>query len=54
MKLLALLLLTSCTVDVGQPNIDIQCVEIIFPGEHVLYCDGGVVPVPAARDGGAG
>lgn len=47
--LLALVALTGCTVDVGQPVIDIKCVEVDFPTEHVLYCDGGLVQQPPPK-----
>ena len=57
MRWLLLLALTGCTIDVGQPQIDIKCVEVTFPNEHVLYCDGGSVPLgsppsDAGKDGG--
>lgn len=47
----------GCTIDVGQPNIQIGCVEVDFPTEHVLYCDGGLVKMPGpppAKDAGHG
>lgn len=50
----ALLGAMACTIDVGQPNIKIDCVEVVFPTEHVLYCDGGQVPLSphdAGHDG---
>lgn len=49
---LLLLMCVGCTLDVGQPKISIDCVEVDFPGEHVLYCDGGYVPMPTPKDAG--
>jgi len=51
---LAALLCAGCTIDVGQPNISIDCVEVVFPTEHVLYCDGGQVPLSPPKDAGHG
>lgn len=47
-------LLSGCTIDVGQPNIEIGCVEVDFPNEHVLYCDGGEVQQPPKDAGPRG
>jgi len=52
------LLLTGCTIDVGQPQISIDCIEVVVEptGEKVQYCDGGrtvvTPPSDAGKDGG--
>lgn len=42
----------ACTIQVGKPDISIDCVEVDFPNEHVLYCDGGEKPLPSPSDSG--
>ncbi len=44
--------LCACTFKLD-PTVDVQCVEIDYPFQHVTLCDGGVVqPPPKASDAG--
>lgn len=52
---ITVLCVAACTLDVGKPNISIECVEVTFPGESVTYCDAGASPPSDAKsdkDGG--
>lgn len=42
----------ACTFQVGDPQIDITCVEVDFPGVQTRYCNDAGTKTPAAQDAG--